>query len=130
MKPIMQTAAVYAIVTLFALMGKAHAGPFGINAGDEMPDKVSGYSYGDGLPFAKFYANKGAQIPPGFDEMTLSGTEKVGCVPTFAVQKTGGRRRPWWPIGETNGSGETFGKVWIICGGEGFLVLDVHLASQ
>ena len=58
-------------ITAVVIAGTANAGPFGYNAGDEMPpnDKINN----DGLPFAGVFPP-----PAGFDGFTVYGTEKTG----------------------------------------------------
>ena len=68
MKPIMLAFAI--ILVLFGLVGTAQAGPFGYNAGDEMPPIVGTNPLGLGV----------AEVPApaGFDGLAVYGTEKMG----------------------------------------------------
>ena len=58
-------------IAAVAIAGTANAGPFGYNAGDEMPPTVG--TNNDGLSF-------GIVSPPpaGFDSLAVYGTEKTG----------------------------------------------------
>ena len=71
MKPIMQAAFAVMTMTLFAIAGMAQAGPFGYDAGDEMPP-IDDINDG-GIPYAEV-----SPPPPTFDSLTVYGTEKTG----------------------------------------------------
>lgn len=69
---------VFAIMLAFAIAETAHAGPFGYNAGDEMPPTEGTNPLGLGI----------AEVPApaGFDGLVVFGTEKTGICGVSVVR--------------------------------------------